>query len=125
MARLGLRFDTILSSPLKRAQQTARIVADGLSFRGEVRTLSALEPGFHLSGLRRLTIGQSALLVGHAPDMGKVAAELIGAASPLMLSQGSLCTIELASWPAGGPGRLVFLLPAEILAALGSRQAET
>ena len=110
MTRLGLRFDAILTSPLRRAEQTARVVARTLGIVGKVETSRALAPGCRLSGLSALfdahRAARAILLVGHQPDMGRIAAELTGALDPPPLEKGTLCCLEVAGWPPRPPATL-------------------
>ena len=103
MARLGLKPGCILSSPLRRARETARLVAKALGHRGRVELSDLLRPGMvprgFLSSLRRRRLA-SALLVGHEPDLGILAAFLLGArADAIHFRKGGLCCITLAPRP--------------------------
>lgn len=67
----GARPETILTSPLVRAVQTAEIIASVLGLQGEVRSSVALHPGAAPELLAE-ALEESAgdmLVVGHAPDM--------------------------------------------------------
>ena len=89
LADLGLAVDRLLSSPLVRARQTAEIaVAAGLA--PGLGLCGALAPGVDPlpqlqewwctpspAGQDRWRLG----LVGHEPDLGRLAARLIGAAA--------------------------------------------
>jgi len=70
----------IATSPLVRCRQTAEILADELDEEPEVIELAALEPGSDLESLLEWTASQSGDVawVGHAPDVGQLAAALIG-----------------------------------------------
>ena len=125
LSRLGMTFDLILTSPMRRASQTAAIVARSLGLAGVTRPTEALRSGCRMEGLRGM-LGQSrgappgdVLLVGHAPDLGRIAADLVGVRAPLSLRRGGMCCVEVASWPPSPPGTLVYLLPPEVLRALG------
>jgi len=51
MKRMGLEFDVLLASSLKRAQQTAEIVKKYLPFKGKLETEELLCPGSSLQEL--------------------------------------------------------------------------
>lgn len=126
MRRLGVGFDRVLSSPLRRAVETARIVADTVADRDAVTVESALQPGCRLGSLApvlaRQTGIKSLLLVGHQPDMGRLASELIGCRTPVPFPRGGFCRIEVSGWEtlqARPVAALAFLLPPEVLEALG------
>lgn len=130
MARLGLHFDDIFSSPLQRAARTAELVA-ATAGRADARlgqrwaVLSEAGPGAHLSAIASRLAERRArgriLVVGHQPDMGRMAMEAIGAHQPLPFDRGTLCGVESLSWEelaAGKPGTLRLLVPAAALALI-------
>ena len=108
--------DRILTSPLVRARQTAELLslaADG----APVETIDALSPGEKpaalFAKLRRLKADRIAL-VGHEPDLGGVAAVLLGASRPLPFKKGGRCRIDV-EWQGEPEGTLVwFLSPAAL-----------
>src|SRR5207237_1167235 len=65
-------LDAVVSSPLERAQQTARLVADVMRLPG-VQTSSSLAPAAPASGLSECLSSyaetESVLFVGHHPDV--------------------------------------------------------
>src|SRR5436190_13102255 len=74
---MGLRFDLILSSPYVRASQTAKIVARELD--KEVTYNDLLIPGGNaLELIREINDEkpQQLLLVGHEPDLSRLASVL-------------------------------------------------
>ncbi len=103
MARLGLRFASILTSPLVRARETAELVAHHLRATDRLREELRLAPGFDRSRLRAMlrTVpsGAELLLVGHEPDFSRTISELIGGAA-LVIRAGGLARVELTSLPA-------------------------
>lgn len=124
MARLGLTFDLILTSPLQRARRTGRIVAEGLGLDGAVSVGDEVGPGLRLPSLcsalaARGDHARGVLLVGHQPDLGRLAAELMRARAPIPFGRGTLACFESAAWPPAPPCALVFLLPAEMLEKIG------
>ena len=123
MSRLGITFDRILTSPLKRAQETARIVADGTGGQAGLRIEPLLVGGCSAEALLGLLAADPPaariLVVGHQPDMGRIAADLTGSEGPLPFGRGTLGCLELPDHPAPGAAELVFLIPAELLARAG------
>lgn len=81
LRRLSIEFDAILSSPLRRARQTADIVAEALGLESEVQEISGLAPESSvdnlLFGLTRFQNREHLLLVGHQPLLGDAAAYLL------------------------------------------------
>ena len=112
-----LAADRLLSSPLRRARQTAEIaVAAGLA--PSLALDAALAPGGDPLPLLQGGDWQRLLLVGHEPDLGELACRLIGApAGAITLKKAGLALLDL-----GGEGvRLRLLLtPRLILAAAGA-----
>jgi phosphohistidine phosphatase len=123
MARLGLSFDLILTSPVLRAAQTARIVAEALEGDGAVETVDELGCGCRLAALMEILKGRKVaggiLVVGHQPDLGKISGDLIGLRGPLGFGRGTLACIESAAWPPAPPCALIFLLPGDALEKIG------
>ncbi|SRR5258706_7046365 len=122
---IGARADVLLSSPLTRARDTARIVARAFRPRPAVRLLRPLAPGGRtaeiLQGLAALSKCQALLLVGHEPDLSRLAAEMLLPGHvdlPIEFKKGGLCRIDFEREPRPGEGRLVFHLPPRILRRL-------
>jgi phosphohistidine phosphatase len=98
LARLGIEFEIILTSPYPRAAQTADIVARRLDLLGVLQDDARLEPGFDLAALREILAEHagvdSLLLVGHNPDFTDIPAELIGGAQ-LKLRKAGIARVDL------------------------------
>ena len=114
LARLGVAVDVVLTSPLVRARQTAEIIAAGLDLRPHVATIDSLAPDGSYAALaadlekhaRKTRIA----LVGHEPDIGELAARLIGAKQPIEFKKGAVCRIDVEALPPAGPGALRWFL---------------
>lgn len=80
LAALEPKITVVLTSPYRRARQTADRAADALRPAGGVRESRALAPGNDpeavLSELRDLT-EESVLLVGHSPMLGFLVGRLV------------------------------------------------
>lgn len=118
LARLGLKPDWILHSPLLRARQTAHLTAAALGAVDRVRACPTLQPGFNASALTQLLKeygeAEELLLVGHAPDMGQVVHTLTG--GQVAFKEGTVALIKIDQ-PADSPaGKLVWLAPVTLLA---------
>jgi phosphohistidine phosphatase len=115
-------IEVILTSPLTRAVQTAEILARGLAARPDVVRIDALAPGTPPARLARALAAhgkpEAMALVGHEPDLGQLAAWLIGAASPLEFRKGGACRIETTDWPPGRDSRLVWFATPKMLRKL-------
>lgn len=81
LARRGVRFTLMISSPLVRAVQTAEIVGAALGFRGRVLASELLvpeaQPAQMVSLLASLSEEKSVALVAHEPILSALAAALI------------------------------------------------
>jgi len=123
MARMGLRFDRILTSPILRARQTAEIVAEALKADDLLTLAKELGFGFSCQAvcglLERGNFGDSVLLVGHQPDLGMLGGWLLGG-NDLPLRKGALALIEVLGAPEPRSGVLHWLLAPRQLRALGS-----
>ena len=129
LGKLGAKPDLILSSPLRRAEETARLVADVLTPHASVELYPALAGGFSaadvVKGLRPHRQARELLLVGHQPDLGDLASYLLtGSASlvPLPFKKAGVAAITLASVPPRSAGLLEwFLTPGQLRAIATGR----
>ncbi len=112
-ARLGLRPDLIISSPLRRARETAEIAAIGLGEVGRSIVDGRLREGFGVKQLRQILRetghAKRLLLVGHEPDFSATIRKLTGARA--VCSKGSLARVDVGGGGATD-GQLVWLLQA-------------
>jgi len=80
LARRGVRFTLIVTSPLVRAVQTAEIVAAAVDYRGHMPAIDLLEPEAEASDvaayLETVAGEKSVALVAHEPILSAVAAVL-------------------------------------------------
>lgn len=118
-ARHDLYPDKILTSPLARALQTAKIFADELKIAERVQICGFATAGMTaeaaLEGLGPFTEHSSVLLVGHEPDFSEFVAALIGGEEAcIRFRKGSLAKVTLPKLKPG-VGRLEFLLPVKFL----------
>lgn len=120
MAALGLRFDSIRTSPKVRARHTAEIAAAALGLEAVLTQEPALGHGCGLAELRDLLAGAEGkariLLVGHEPDLSLNIGALIG--GRVQTKKASLACVEVSRIQPGG-GELRWLLPAEHMCLIG------
>jgi phosphohistidine phosphatase len=128
MAALGIAFDLILTSPLARADETARIVASGMRSPPAVRSLPALspegDPGAVLSAVASHGRLRRILLVGHEPGLSRLAGLMVLGGElglPLEFKKGGLCRIDFQAGARSGSGTLVYHLMPRILRACSPR----
>jgi phosphohistidine phosphatase len=126
LRRLGISFDTILTSPLVRARQTAEIVAETLGLEGRLEEFSELAPEKSvdqlIAGLTRFHDREELLLVGHNPLLIGAFSFLISGKDSLEieLKKGGLGCVETDGLPPGAPGTLHWFLTPKQLRRLGS-----
>lgn len=122
LKELGVTFDLILTSPLVRARQTADLLHQGLGGSIPLEETTLLAPGSApaelLDTLRGRKKADRLALVGHEPDLGQLAAFLIGARAPLVFRKGGICRIDFEKYPPVPPGHLVWFALPKMLRAL-------
>lgn len=117
----GLTPDVIATSPLLRCLETAQLLAEGLPHKSEVVELDELRPGSDLEGLLKWS-GQlspdfrQVAWVGHAPDVSRMAAALIGAADGrIRIAKGAAVFIRFHGRAEIAAGELRWLITARML----------
>jgi phosphohistidine phosphatase len=123
LARLGVSFAAILSSPLQRAWQTASIVAQGLGLEDVLHTDDRLGAGFGPAALEAILAEMlaqdpdldSLLLVGHEPGFSETISAVTGG-SRIVCKKGSLARIDLERLSPVA-GQLIWLVPSRLLAS--------
>lgn len=116
----GIRPALILSSPVTRARQTAEIVAEELSVGDVVQAAWAacgMHPEEAIAELGGCGSFPSIMLVGHEPDLGLLAAVLLGLprAGALRVRKALLASIVVEGRIAAGAGTLQFFLPVKLM----------
>lgn len=116
--------DIVGTSPYVRARQTADIVARVCEEAGrapERDTIDAMQPGGDPQKICRWLVerpaGDTAVLVGHEPDLSGFMAWLtVGKADGFArFKKSGACLIELPAGPARGSGELQWVLPPTVL----------
>jgi phosphohistidine phosphatase len=116
---LEVSFDHIIASPLVRTKQTADTFAEHMKSKPSVSTSDALAPaGTPAAVIQELgkhsRRGRIAV-VGHEPNIGELAARLIGARVPLEFKKGAICRIDFEVLPPKGIGKLRWFLTPRML----------
>jgi phosphohistidine phosphatase len=116
---LGVELAHIIASPLLRTKQTADVLAEHMKGQPSVSTSDALAPaGTPAAVLQELAKhmrkGRVAL-VGHEPNLGELAARLIGARTPLEFKKGGICRIDFEVFPPKGTGQLRWFVTPKML----------
>jgi phosphohistidine phosphatase len=119
LARLEPAVSLVLTSPLARAHRTAEIAA-GVFGIDAFETCDALAPGGSwrrvLETLATRKDEPAILLVGHEPDLGKLAGTLLfGAPTALPIKKAGGCAIVMDGEFQPGAGRLAWFLAPRML----------
>jgi phosphohistidine phosphatase len=128
LKRLGVAPDVVLSSPLRRALETAAVVVDVLAPKVSVEIYPPLAPGHEavevLTGLRRHRAARELVLVGHEPGMGLLASHVLtGSAhlTPLPFKKGAVAAIRVDALPPRAAGELLWFMTSKQLRAVAGR----
>lgn len=124
LLELEVVIDFVLTSPLVRARDTATLLAAGLKPKPAIAEVAALAPGGRHQAIVECIKSHAAkrhrrlALVGHEPDLGELAARLLGARGIIQFKKGAVCAIDLDGATPGGPGTLRWHLTPRTLRAL-------
>jgi phosphohistidine phosphatase len=119
------QIDTLATSPLLRAQQTAEIVAHAYAI-DKTAVTDALVPEEPYAKLERWLAKHAeervVAVVGHEPHLSGLATWLVTGAneSGIALKKGGACLIDFARRAKSGEGTLEWLLTPRILGRIGS-----
>jgi len=124
MLRLGFCVDSVISSPLVRAAETAALVAEVLGPDIPVEISDHLRPGGSLltlvTSLGKRKVHRGALVVGHEPDQSHGVARLIGnARANFEFKKGGCCRIDFDGFPPRPPGKLIWWLTPRVMRKIG------
>ena len=132
LVALGLRrlerdIDRIVTSPFKRADETARILGKVLGVE-HVETLEALVPGGShrkiIESINAHPRSKTVVLVGHEPDLGVFAGLLVfNSNASFPLKKAGACAIKFEGTVRSGAGTLDWLAPPRLLARVARRKA--
>ncbi len=121
LAERGFAPERVATSPLVRCRQTAELVAKHSPQRPRIVERSELAPNSDLEGILRWTRDQAGEVeqlawVGHAPDVGRMAASLIGESkAAIRFAKGAVAAIRFEGPPRTELGELQWLVTAKIL----------
>ena len=103
LAAMDVHADVIISSPLKRAAQTASLVGNELSYEGKLQLEDALRPGASFADFHKLLDKykrfESIMVVGHNPNLSEFVGRCIsetGCEAAVDLKKGAVARVELA-----------------------------
>jgi phosphohistidine phosphatase len=120
-ASAGVAPSLILTSPYKRALQTAQMAAEILQYKGELLRTQALEPGSSPKAvwdeIRVHKDESGILLAGHEPLFSRLTAYLLGSPNLVVeFKKGAMACIEVERFPAEPHGVLRWMLTSKLAA---------
>ncbi|HEY9187035.1 MAG TPA: phosphohistidine phosphatase SixA [Bacteroidota bacterium] len=124
LSLIGVSVDLVLTSPYKRAYETALIISEAMQEKPKIEECELLKPGEEIqpliNHLNKRKDFNSVLIVGHEPYLGNLASILISGKPSLNIrfKKGGICKIDISEFPPKGIGELVYLLTPKILKSL-------
>jgi phosphohistidine phosphatase len=128
LKRVDVRPTHIVTSPLIRAAETAKVLHVTLAVRSPLRSIDELLPDASpeklIGLLHDLPRGSFVVCVGHEPQLGLIASLLLTgrSSSAFPLKKAGACLIELALPVKPGGGRLVWWLTPSQLRTIGKQK---
>lgn len=122
IAKLAGSFDVILSSPLVRAYDTARITAEAVKYRKKIERYNELLPESSVSDFMSLLQEhkeyKSVLIVGHEPNMSGIVSALLGSPHSVIEFKKGTCKIRIVGVSSVRHGTLMYHVTPKQLRAL-------
>ncbi|MBM3751911.1 MAG: phosphohistidine phosphatase SixA [Acidimicrobiia bacterium] len=121
LADRGVQVERIWSSPILRARQTADLLAPLWTTGRVVDEVAELATGCAPARAGEALAARppcaSVALVGHEPQLGALAAWMIGAEAPLPFKKGGVARVDFADGIAAGEGKLAWLVTPKLVLA--------
>jgi phosphohistidine phosphatase len=102
LAALEVQVDAIVSSPLKRATQTASLVGNELGYEGKLQIDTGLRPGATFADFRKLiekySRQEAIMVVGHNPNLSQFLGLMVsdsGCEASVELKKGAVAKVEM------------------------------
>jgi phosphohistidine phosphatase len=128
LSALDVQIDMIVSSPLKRATQTASLVGNELGFEGKIQLDAALRPEATFSEFRgmldKYSKYESLMVVGHNPNLSEFLGRSIGEGgceASIPLKKGGVARVESTR----NSGELQWSLTPRVVRSLHAAAAES
>jgi phosphohistidine phosphatase len=124
---LKVQFDLVISSPLKRALQTASLVGTEVAYDSKIQISDVLSPSGTVAGFQSLVTTLSAhdnvLVVGHNPNLPEFLGSLVCVPRPasIRMRKGAIARVDCTR----RPGQLVSLLDARMLRQIYASAAKS
>jgi len=128
LSAMDVQVDTIISSPLKRAAQTASLVGNELSYEGKLQFEDGLRPAATFADFRRMlekyARQEAVMVVGHNPNLSEFLGRTIGQgsrAAGVDLRKGAVARVEMGR----SSGTLDWCVTPKILRTVYAAAAES
>jgi len=128
LAALDVQVDVILSSPLKRAAQTASLVGNELSYEGKILFDDGLRPQATYTDFRKMLDkhpkAETVMVVGHNPNLSDFVGRSIssnGCEASVDLKKGAVARVEMNR----NSGSMVWCITPKVLRSIHSAAAES
>jgi phosphohistidine phosphatase len=128
LAALEVQVDVIVSSPLKRASQTASLVGNEIGYEGKLQIDAGLRPAAALSDFRKLlekyARQEAIMVVGHNPNLSQFLGAVIsdtGCEASVELKKGAVARVDMRR----SSGTLQWCLTPKVARALYTTAVES
>jgi phosphohistidine phosphatase len=128
LTAMDTQVDLIVSSPLKRATQTASLVGNEMGFEGKLQIDPGLKPGATFADFRRLlekyAKQESIMVVGHNPNLSQFLGTVIsesGCEASIDLKKGAVARVDMRR----NSGTLLWCFTPKALRSLYSAAVES
>ena len=127
LSALRVHFDLIVSSPLKRALQTASLVGTEVAYDSKIQLSDAIAPAGTVSSFQTLVASLPAhdnvLVVGHNPNLPEFLGSLVCTprAANVRMRKGAIARIDLTR----RPGQLISLIDPRMLRQIYASAAKS
>ena len=128
LAAIEAQVDVIVSSPLKRATQTASLVGNEMGYEGKLQIETGLRPGATLADFRRMlekyARQEAVMVVGHNPNLSQFLGAIIsesGCEASVELKKGAVARVDMRR----SSGTLQWCLTPKALRALYAAAVES
>jgi phosphohistidine phosphatase len=128
LAAMDVQVDAIISSPLKRATQTASLVGNEMGYEGKLQIEAGLRPGATFADFRRMlekyASQESIMVVGHNPNQSQLVGAAIsesGCEASVDLKKGAVARVDMRR----SSGTLLWCLTPKALRTLYTAAVES
>jgi len=102
LAAIEVQVDAIISSPLKRATQTASLVGNEMGYEGKLQIETGLCPGATFADFRKMlekySTHESIMVVGHNPNLSQFLGSVISESAceaSIDLKKGAVARVDM------------------------------